>query len=416
MKISMGIDWSDKSHTICFREFKTRRILAEFEIEHSAAGIEQLENKVGALGCTPGDCLVAIETNEGMLVNYLFESGYPVHPIPPAAVKDYRGRRRRTGAKSDRDDAQLLSDMLCQDLDLYPPMDSTSPLSREIQVVYRARGQMVKHRTQVLNRLTCNLKAYFPVVLGLFSGLDRQITQAFLAAFPTQRAAQDAPAEDIRDFLEEQGYLRHDKIPEIIEKLHAPAIPVPDWQAEAGQYLTEALLAELAVLTEQIHKLEKRLAGLLEQHPDTVLFQSLPRVGLILAAGFVGELGDCRQTFDDASELQALAGTSPVTFQSGQTKVVRFRYACNKPLRNLLQQFARQSARADGSAWARGYMTHQLERGHSKSRAYRALANRWLVIIFRIWQDRTLYDENHHLRNIAQRGAKLPSLRLEKAA
>ena len=87
-----------------------------------------------------------------------------------------------------------------------------------------------------------------------------------------------------------------------------------------------------------------------------------------------------------------------------------------KSLRQALQQFARQSARADGSAWARGYMTHQLERGHSKSRAYRALANRWLVIIFRIWQDRTLYDENHHLRNIAQRGAKLPSLRLEKAA
>ena len=44
MKLSLGIDWSDKSHTICIREFKSRRILSEFEIEHSAAGIEQLEN------------------------------------------------------------------------------------------------------------------------------------------------------------------------------------------------------------------------------------------------------------------------------------------------------------------------------------------------------------------------------------
>jgi transposase len=416
MKLSIGIDWSDQSHTICIRKFKTRRILVEFEIDHNATGIEQLENKVQALECAPDDCLVAIETNEGMLVNYLLDSGYAIHPIPPAAVKDYRGRRRRTGAKSDRDDAQILSDILCQDLHLYPRMASDSPLSRELQATYRGREQLVKQRIQVLNRLTRNLKTYFPVILGLFSGLDRQITRAFLTAFPTQRAAQDASPETIKEFLKAQGYTRTDKVPEIIEKLHAPTIPVPDWQAEAGKHLTQALLAELAVLTEHIEKLETRLAELLEQHPDAAIFQSLPRVGPVLAAGFIGELGDCRAKFDDASELQALAGTSPVTIQSGQVKQVCFRYACNKALRYLLQQFARQSARVDGSSWARGYLSNQIERGHSNSRAYRALANRWLVIIFRIWQDRTLYDEDYHLKNIAQHGAKSPSLKFAKAA
>ena len=416
MKLSIGIDWSDKNHTICFREVKTRRILAEFEIEHSAVGIKQLQSKIQALECAPENCLVAIETNEGMLVNYLLESGYAVHPIPPAAVKDYRGRRRRTEAKSDRDDAQILSDILCQDRHLYPRMAGDSPVSRELQATYRGRKQLVKHRTQVLNRLTRNLKTYFPAILGLFSGLDRQVTRAFLTTFPTQRAAQDASPDTIKRFFNDQGYTRTDKVPEIIETLHAPTIPVPDWQAEAGKHLTQALLAELAVLTEHIEKLETRLRELLEQHPDTAIFQSLPRVGPVLAAGFIGELGDCRQKFEDASELQALAGTSPVTIQSGQVKKVCFRYACNKVLRHLLQQFARQSARVDGSAWARGYLANQLERGHSNSRAYRALANRWLAIIFRIWQDRTLYDEDYHLKNIARRRTNSPSLKLVKAA
>ena len=151
---------------------------------------------------------------------------------------------------------------------------------------------------------------------------------------------------------------------------------------------------------------EAHLEQLLAQHVDAELFRSLPRVGTVLAAGLIGELSDCREKFEDVSALQALAGTAPVTKQSGSSKQVFFRYACNKPLRSLLQQFARQSARKDGSIWARGYISNQLDRGHSNSRAYRALANRWLVIIFRMWQDGCLYDENYHLSSIARRGVK----------
>lgn len=170
--------------------------------------------------------------------------------------------------------------------------------------------------------------------------------------------------------------------------------------------MTAALLEELAVLSKHIRHFEDRLATLLAQHPDEAIFRSLPRVNTVLAAGFIGEIGDCRPKLQDASVLQALAGTSPVTRQSGPTRRVRFRYACNKPLRNLLQQFARQSAMLRGSAWVRGYLSNQLERGHTKARAYRALANRWARIIFRMWQDRTLYDESYHLQNIVQRGAQ----------
>ncbi|HVO68571.1 MAG TPA: transposase [Aggregatilineaceae bacterium] len=120
MNLSIGIDWADQSHAICVREREARRILAEFEMAHTAAGVCQLEEAVKALDCIPEACVVAIETNQGTLVNYLFESGYRVHPIPPAAVKAYRDRHRRTGAKSNADDAQLLSDILCQDLELFP--------------------------------------------------------------------------------------------------------------------------------------------------------------------------------------------------------------------------------------------------------------------------------------------------------
>jgi transposase len=408
MKYSIGIDWADKSHMVCIREFDTRRIIAEFEIPHNAEGLDRLENTRRALGVKPGDCCVALETNRGMLVNGLLALDYPIHPIPPAAVKDYRGRRRRTGAKSDRDDAQILADILCQDLPLFPPLPNDSPLAKEIQATYRARKQLVGSRTRVLNQFRQHLKAYFPTAIGLFSRLDSQILNAFLRAFPTQRAAQAASDDELWAFLRQQGYTRSDLIPGLIKKLRQKTMPVPDWQAGAGQQISIAFLDQLAVLREHIDRLEKRLGQLLGQHPDAAIFLSLPRVKTVLAAGLLGEIGDCRDKFDDRADLQALAGTAPVTLQSGGSRRILFRFACNKPLRALLQDFARQSARTDASAWARGYLAGQLERGHSNSRAYRALANRWVCIIFSMWKDRTLYDESYHLHNIALRGVKSP--------
>jgi transposase len=407
MKLSIGIDWSDQSHALCVRELDTRRILAEFVIEHSVTGMAQLETVREVLGSPAEECAVAIETNQGIVVNYLLGAGYRVHPIPPAAVIPYRDRRRRTGAKSDQDDARLLADILCQDRDLHPPLANDSPLARELQATYRGREQLVRHRTQVINQAKQNLKTYFPHAVGLFSSLDTQIARAFLKTYPTHEAAEQASDAELRAFFQAQHYTRPNLIPDKIAQLRTPCIPVPAWQVRAGQLLTAALLEQLEALSQCIQLHEQCLEQLLEQHPDAALFRSLPRVGPVLAAGFIGELGDCREKFVDASALQALAGTAPVTIQSGPTQKARFRFACNKPLRYVLQQFARQSAHPNGSVWARGYVSNQLERGHSKSRAYRALANRWLVIIFRMWQDHSLYNEDYHLRNIAQRGIRL---------
>jgi len=49
MELSIGIDWGDRSHAACLRELNARRVLAEFETEHSAAGIARLEDTIAAL-------------------------------------------------------------------------------------------------------------------------------------------------------------------------------------------------------------------------------------------------------------------------------------------------------------------------------------------------------------------------------
>jgi transposase len=406
--LSIGIDWADDKHDICIRDAVDRRILSEFSVGHGAEGMTQLDEKVAALGAELDKCLVAVETPHGLLVGYLLQAGYVVYAIPPRAVDRYRDRHRQSGAKTDQLDAQVLSDILCIDRKYHRPIPSDSPLVQEIRLTSRQRQKLVNERTRLKNQLTACLKSYYPVALDLFSGLDCAITWAFLRAYPNAEAASMASLAELKAFFVQQGYSHPSKIPQIYALLQAPAVPVADWQVRVSQQHMLVLVELLAIVATQIKAYERTLSDLLDQHEDAFIFRSLPNAGDVTAGWLLGEIGDCRDKFESASGMQALAGTCPVTEQSGKQRRIKFRVACCKPFRNGTQQFARLSVRGqNGSSWAKGYLSDQLRRGHSISRGTRALANRWLAIIFRLWQDRVAYDEKVHLRNRAQRGRRM---------
>ena len=98
-------------------------------------------------------------------------------------------------------------------------------------------------------------------------------------------------------------------------------------------------------------------------NPDSELFQALPGAGARLAPRLLAELGDDRSRYESASSLQALAGTSPVLFQSGTYQKAHRRLGCIKPWRNALHQFAWQSTHQE--AWAKEY--YQRKRAEGKS-------------------------------------------------
>jgi transposase len=182
---------------------------------------------------------------------------------------------------------------------------------------------------------------------------------------------------------------------------------VAEWQVRVSQ--RHMLLVDLmATLTPQIKAYERELTHLLDQHADAFIFRSLPNAGDVTAAWLLEEIGDCRDKFENTSAMQGLPGSCPVTIQSNKRRYVKFRVGCCKSFRNAVQQFARLSARGKkGAPWAKGYLSDPLARGHSVSRATRALGNRWLAIIFCLWQDRVAYDEEIHLRDRALRGCRV---------
>ncbi|MBV7336337.1 IS110 family transposase [Chloroflexi bacterium TSY] len=104
----------------------------------------------------------------------------------------------------------------------------------------------------------------------------------------------------------------------------------------------------------------QQLNSLFLQHEDHPIFASLPGAGELLAPSLLVKFGEDRRRFPHSSMVQTLAGTAPVTNQSGKVHLVHFRRSCDKEFRYFSQQLARSSRQQ--SRWASAYFTQARQR------------------------------------------------------
>jgi len=115
MRVYIGIDWSNSSHDIVYLNEEGGVILYQ-NIPHSPVGFETLDRQRLQLGVGLEECLVGIETEHNLLLDFLSARGYgQIYIIPPLVVRDCRGRFGVSGAKTDRSDARLIADLLRTD-------------------------------------------------------------------------------------------------------------------------------------------------------------------------------------------------------------------------------------------------------------------------------------------------------------
>jgi len=385
----VGIDWADDHHDVYVTN-DTAQTLASFVIPHSYEGMERLQKGLNKFSSNPEDFFVAVESHQGLLIYALLDMGYQVYLINPKAMDRYRDRYRMSSSKSDPKDAMVLANILRTDLHLYKPLPRETTADVRLRQLTCAHKALGRHKVKLTNQLTTQLKSYYPAALQLFSGLDQEITLAFLEHYPTPQKAATASLEELREFFRKQGYSCPSKVPLIYEDLHRPALMAPKELEEVHQAIVLSLIPVLRSLLAQIEKLAKEIAREFKQNPAHDIFSSLP-TGEVTAARLNGELGSDGSRYPSREYVQTAAGTAPVTRRSGRTIVVFFRWQCNKHLRGAFQDLARESVKR--CVWARQYFVNQLRLGHKPSRAYRALANRWAAIIWRMLQERQRFSQ-----------------------
>jgi transposase len=401
MQVYIGIDWSEQKHDVVFQNEAGGEILRR-TITHTINGMDELDSLRQRLGVEPQDCVVGLETAHSLLIDFLWGRRYSeIYVLPPNQVKSSQGRIRQSGARDDGHDANLIAELVRTDRHRMYPWHPGSLLLQQMRTKVSSIGFLTHNIVRFSNRLRSVLLRYYPAALQVFSSVRVEICQAFIQAYPTPEAAAQLDFETFKAFARKNHYSSHKRLLTSFAKLQAPQPVAEPGTTLAYQDEAQALACMLNKLVRSKSQSMRDLVALFQQHPDRATFASLPGVGDYLSAALLVKFGEDRLRFPSAERLQTLAGTSPVTVQSGKSRWVRFRKACDKDFRQIAQQWARSSI--NQSVWAADYYGQVRPRCHSESHAYRCLADRWLAIAWRIWQDHSSYNETYHLQRHAQR-------------
>jgi transposase len=393
MEVFVGIDWGCGTHAACVVDGKGA-VLDRFEAGHHREGLSALIARLKTQG-EPGETPIAIERPSGLLVDALVAAGFVVRPIHPNVVKACRPRYRAVSAKSDPGDAYILADILRTDGHRLAPLKPQSDAIKALRGLVRGRDDLVGTKVALANQLGALLDGFWPGAVAIFADLASAIALAFIERYPTPESAARLGPKRLAGFLAQHRYCGRRSPEALLERLHAaPQGCAGEAESEAKGELVRALARTLQSLTAEIARITSRIEHMVAELPDGQIVMSFPRTGKICAAQILAELGDVRERFQTEDQLAAEAGLAPVTYQSGKSRGVGWRWACNRRLRAAITCFADNSRHQ--SPWAADVYKRARARGCNHAHAVRILGRAWARVLWRAWTDRQTYEPQKH--------------------
>jgi transposase len=401
----IGIDWADSKHDICLIDLSGDKREASV-LRHSPKSLDEWARSL-QVRFAGQKIAVCLEQSRGPLIYALLKYDYLVlYPINPSTLAKYREAFSPSRHKDDGRDAAYLAELLLSHREHLRAWQPDSEQTRTLRYLVEHRRRLVDDRTRISNRVTSLLKCYFPQVLQWFPDIRTTLVCDFLLRWPSLETLRRVRRETLSKFFRSHNSLRRETIEKRVG-LIKEAVPLVTDRAviAASALMVKALAAQMQTTLTAIKEFDSEIAALCAVNEDFALMKSLPGAGQNYAARLTVALGTDRERWQSASEVAQLSGIAPVIERSGKSCRVRWRYFCPKFLRQSFHEYAGESVKH--SFWARAYYDEQRARGKSHQAATRALAFKWIRIIYKCWKTRTAYDEVKYLAGLRKKGSSL---------
>lgn len=404
----IGLDWGHHRHAIALRPAGAP--IEQFTLEHSAetlhAWLDRLDERFGGRPVA-----LAIESSRGAVIHALWERTWiTVYPIHPRTSARYREAFAPSGAKDDQPDADVLLALIERHRDRLQPLERDDIATQRLDQLCRARRQVVDLRTGLLNRLQSLLQGYFPQALAL-CGADLAAPQSLdlLARWPTLGRLQKTRPETLRAFY----YAHNVRRPATVEArialiTQARPLTLDPVLEEVSVLQVHGLVGLLRPLQRHIQKLDVQMARAFTAHPNAALFGHLPGAGKVLAPRLAAAFGTRRSRFPSAESFGQFIGVLPVLERSGGRQWIHWRWTAPKFLRQSFVEWARETVRY--CPWATAYYELLKRRGKRPQSIYRALAAKWIRILWRCWQDNVPYDDARYCAALQRKHSPVYSM------
>ena len=394
-----GFDWAKDHHEVVIVDSQGQ-IVADFVFDHSLDGWQRMVKETSAYP----NLAVAIETSQGAAVDQLLQHQCTVYPVHPVAAERYRQRKAPSGTKTDHLDAWGLADALRVDGHGWKALQPMDPLTQQLRLLCRDEVALIEQRTALVNQLQQALAEYYPAALEAFDDWTDAFTWEFVLAFPTPQALVKAGKRRWEKFLHTHKLWRPETAQRRLKLFsQADQFQASDPIVRAKSQLAVSLARLLRTLREQLALYRKEIEALFKNHPDHDLFGSLPGAKKVLAPRLLAAIGTNPDRYGSHEVLQCIAGTAPVSYQSGKINKVRVRWACDKFLRHTVHLWADCFRKT--SAWGQAYYEKKRAEGMSHACSLRCLGQRLLKIVFRMLKDKKPYDAEFHACNQQKHGS-----------
>jgi transposase len=394
----MGLDWGSQKHAICLKPAGSQTV-EHYILEQKP---EALHGWFMNLLCRfdGRKVAIAIEQTRGAVIHFLLGlDSVHIFPIHPKSLKNYRDALHPSGAKDDPTDAELLVQFLMLHHDRIKLWIPNEPEVRLLLRLVDFRRKIVGKRIRLTNELTQRLKEYFPLALDCAGNLGAPMACDFLSKWTTLEELQNSSTEIIRRFYQEHNSRHNDVIENRLKQIRSALPLTTDAPViEPSVFIVKTIAPQIHLLLDAVAQFDRKIKEVFQKHPDAPIFSSFPGAGPVLAPRLLAAMGSDRSRFSSSLEVAEYSGIAPVTERSGKTRWVHRRFACSQFVKQSFHEFGAQSILY--CHWARGYYDQKKMEGKRHHAAIRALAYRWIRIIYRCWTDRIPYDEDTYLKSL----------------
>ena len=392
----IGIDVAKFKHSAAVIGEGGERLLEGLDFSNDVSGFEELATVLGNLGALPGRSAVCLEATGHYgrnLINYLEKAGYEVFEVNPLLTSNWRKAMSVRKVKNDKIDAEALALWLF----------AGNPARR-----YRRRREaddlrsLVRFRTYLSHvagdckrKTAALLDVLFPEYHRFFSSVFCKTSIAVLKVWPGSAPLAHADANAVADVMCEAsgGKFGAAKADELVCLAKSSVGQNSEWLGFQMRQLLELIEfteSQIVVVDEQL----ARIVG------DSLLM-TIPGIGVVCAAGILGELGDISR-FDSAAKIVAFAGCDPSVFESGEFEGAQAHISKrgSSYLRWYLWVAADRARRFDPVL--RDYYLKKRAEGKCHKVAISAVVRKLSAIIFAVLRDgkpytpKRLADDVHH--------------------
>ena len=403
----VGIDWASQKHDVALHDVGGK-IVSKATFEHSGDGMASLADwLVATSGSPPHAIAVAIERPDGPVVEMLLERGFTVYSINPKQLDRFRDRFSPAGAKDDSRDTDVLASALRTDPQAFRKLLPDAPLLVELREWQRMAEEHHQDLVRLTNRLDQVLLRYYPAFRQLEGASDAAWKLALFEFAPTPQIARHLSRAKVTHLLKRYHVRVHDA-DEVLQIIRRHPIELPAASVQAASQHALTLAQSVRFTAEQLTVAERAIARVIDalccgpgdddasggasgegqgdsdaidaktrRPSDAAILASMPGHGNFVLANLLTNASSAVRERDYLA-LRCLGGVAPVTKQSGKSRYVARRYACNHRVREALFHWARIAIQHDPKSRAKYDALRQ--RGKTFGRALRTVADRLLYV------------------------------------